>query len=193
MSQKFKALTEYLKIQLGAELDFDLDLLHQNFKSVDTGKKQTLLSIGDVCKSCYFIVSGSIQIFTLDQNGKETTRNFVFENTFLTQLASFLYQKPALEGFRTIENCELLVLDKNNYLRLQDQIPALKIIYDTNLEQSYLHSVERANMLMMSTASEKIHWLLEKYPTILSRLSNKLVASYLDIAPETLSRLKSQL
>lgn len=173
------------------------DVLAQ-FTPVRVKRNELLLREGDVCRLCYFVVKGCIQVFTHDRraaprNGEESTRDIVVENNWVTELSSFGNQRPANENLRAVEPSHLLAIGFDSFQQLVQTVPTFEQIYRQIIEQSYVNSVFRLNTFVAMDALERIRWMREYQPKLLTRLSSKLVASYLGISPETYSRLKAKL
>ncbi|MEM1321382.1 MAG: Crp/Fnr family transcriptional regulator [Bacteroidota bacterium] len=161
---------------------------------VERAKARTLLfQPGDICRHCYFINKGCLQIYQLDSKGDMQTRDIILENNFVTSLDSFLHAKPSLEGFKALETCDLLTISRDSFLQLNETVPEFARIYKSNLENYFAGTVQKINSLMAMNTDEKVRWLFENRPDLLTRISNKVVASYLGIAPATLSRAKARL
>ncbi|WP_449387560.1 Crp/Fnr family transcriptional regulator [Chryseobacterium lineare] len=94
---------------------------------------------------------------------------------------------------QTIEPSELLVINRDDYFHLVETVPQFAFIYRQILELAYIKSQERIYCFQGLEAIEKVRWVLTNQTKLLTRLSNKIVASYLGLTPQTLSRLKSKL
>lgn len=156
-------------------------------------RKEFLVFNGDMCKYCYFIVEGCIQVFGYDKNGNETTRDFVFKDNWVMEIESFLNQRPAKENLRAVEPTTVLAISAENFQKMLKEIPHFEVLYRQIMELSYANSVFRLNTFISMEAAERVKWMYEYQPKLLQKLSNKMVASYLGISPETLSRLKTTL
>ena len=132
-------------------------------------------------------------MFTHDRTGEESTRDIVVENNWVTKLFSFGSQRPANENLRAVEPGHLLAIGFDSFQKMVQTVPTFEQIYRHIMEQSYVNSVFRLNTFVAMNALERIRWMGEYQPKLLSRLSSKLVASYLGISPETYSRLKAKL
>lgn len=185
-------LRQHLIDRLGADLD-NLDLVLSHFKLINTKRNEYLLKEGEICKQVYFIAEGCIQIFTHDKDMNETTRDIVTEGTWCSDLLSFGTGQPATENIKTIEASKLLAIDKPSFQELMQTVPQFNKVYKQLLETSYATSVYRINTFVALSSLERIKWLMEKRPTLMTRVSSKLIASYLGINKDVYSRLKSKL
>lgn len=163
------------------------------FEEQRAKRGEVLLSAGEVCKYVYFIASGCVQVFVIDKDGNESTREFYVEEQWVTDIFGFQNQTVSTEYMKCIEPSNLLRIHFENFQHLSHHIPQFAMVYKQILELSYNNTVFRVNTLMSMDALDRIRWLMENKPKIMSRLSSKLVASYLGISAETMTRLKSKL
>lgn len=170
-----------------------LQFVLSHFKLVKVKRNQFLLKEGDICRTCYFINKGCVQVYYLDKNNDEATRDFFFESQWMTNIDSFSKQEPSKEFYRTLEPTEFLVIDRDSFFQLISKVPPFMEAYRQILEASYSHSIQRINSFNAMDALERFHWVREYQPHILTRLPSKIIASYIGVSPETFSRLKSKL
>jgi CRP-like cAMP-binding protein len=187
-----EVLQNHITKRLGNNLA-NLDAVLAKFKQIKTKRNEQLLQQGDVCKYVYFVAKGCLQVYVYDKNMNETTRDIIIEDNWCSELQSFGSGKPATENIRTIEPCELLVIDKESFQALMESVPQFDMVYKQILEASYANSVYRINTFVSLTALERIQWLMEYRPMLMTRLSSKLIASYLGINKDVFSRLKAKL
>jgi len=185
-------LQEYIIQKLGKKPD-NIDLVLNAFKPMKAKRNLVLVDVGEVCKYCFFIVNGCLKITTYNLNGEESTTNLAFEYEWRTAMHSFINQQPSNEKIVAVEESELLVVSKQNFQEFSQSISGFQQIYQQLLEESFTKSIERVQTLMSMDALGRLKWLLSEYPLIFTRLSNRLIASYLGISEATLSRLKSKL
>jgi CRP-like cAMP-binding protein len=115
------------------------------------------------------------------------------EEQWVTDIFGFQNQKPSEEFIKCIEACQLLSITYDRFQQLSREVPQFADIYRQILEVSYNNTVYRVNTLTSMDALERIRWFQEHKPKLMTRLSSKLIASYLGITPETLTRLKAKL
>lgn len=186
------ALRQHIIDRLGSAPD-NIDDVLATFQTFKLKRNEDILRQGEICKYVYFVASGCLQVFIYDKEMNETTRDIITENNWCSELISFGSQKPAAENIRTVEPSELLAIDRQGFQRLMETVPQFDQVYKQILEASYANSVYRINTFVSLTALERIKWLMEYRPKLMSRLSSKLIASYLGISQETFSRLKGKL
>ncbi|MFY7965253.1 MAG: Crp/Fnr family transcriptional regulator [Chitinophagaceae bacterium] len=187
-----EVLKQHLISRLGNDVE-NLDLVLNHFKPLEIERNQFLLKEGQVCRQVYFIVKGCLQVFTYDKDMNETTRDIVTEGTWCSELLSFGNEQPATENIRTVEHCQLLAIDKQGFKQMMETVPQFSKVYKQILETSYANSVYRINTFVALSALDRIKWLMEKRPKLMTRVSSKLIASYLGINKDVFSRLKAKL
>jgi CRP-like cAMP-binding protein len=185
-------LKQHLIDRLGNDVD-NLDFVLSYFKPLKINRNTFLIQEGQVCQQVYFIVKGCLQVFVYDNEMNETTRDIVTEGTWCSELLSFGSGKPAQENIRTVEPCELLAIDKQSFQKLIETVPQFDKVYKQVLETSYANSVYRINTFVALSALDRIKWLMEFRPKLMTRVSSKLIASYLGINKDVFSRLKAKL
>lgn len=190
--QMLEALKEHIVSRLGRDVA-NLDLVLSKFIPLETKRKDQLLTQGEVCKYVYFIVKGCLQVYVYDHEMNETTRDLVIEGHWCSELISFGSGQPATENIRTVEPCQLLAIDRKGFQEMMETVPQFDKVYKQILEASYANSVYRINTFVALSALDRIKWLMQHRPTLMTRLSSKIIASYLGINKDVFSRLKSKL
>ena len=187
-----EVLKKHITNRLGKVPD-NVEVVLPHFEAVVMPRGEYLLQAGEICRYVYFIVEGCVQVFVIDKNGKESTREFYVEEQWVTDIFGFQNQNPSTEFIRCVEPSKLLRIHYDKFQILSQQVPQFAAIYKQILEVSYNNTVYRINTLTSMDALERVKWLMENKPKIMARLSSKLLASYLGISAETLTRLKSKL
>jgi CRP-like cAMP-binding protein len=169
-----------------------LEVFCKKIRHKTTKRNEILLQAGDVCPYIYFVNSGCLRVFMLDVNGKESTRFLVTEGRFGTAFPSFNLQEPSLAAIQSIEPSEVLYISYHDFNHLLDDFPGWEHVYRVNLEKDYIASIKRIESLITMDAKQRYQLLMETNPTLIQRLPSKIIADYLGISQETLSRLKSK-
>lgn len=185
-------LRNHITSRLGNDLD-NLDKVLATFKQITIKRNEQLLKQGEICKYVYFIAKGCLQVYVHDKDFNETTRDIVTEDNWCSELVSFGSEKPATENIRAVEHCELFAINRKSFQTMMETVPQFDKVYKQILEASYANSVYRINTFVSLTALERIKWLMEYRPTLMRRVSSKLIASYLGINKDVFSRLKAKL
>lgn len=185
-------LRKHITDRLGNDLA-NLDEVLSTFKHLTTRRNEQILQQGQTCKYVYFIAKGCLQVYVYDKDFNETTRDIILENNWCSELISFGSGQPATENIRTVEPSELFAMDRQNFQKLIETVPQFDKVYKQILEASYANSVYRLNTFVSLSALDRIKWLMQYRPTLMSRVSSKLIASYLGINKDVFSRLKARL
>ncbi|RYM35950.1 Crp/Fnr family transcriptional regulator [Brumimicrobium glaciale] len=185
-------LTNFIKKNIDIE-DVDLKIVLSYFKTIKKSKNEILLSNGKNSQVSYFVKKGCLRLFYLDDQGKDITRYIAFENQFATELVSFITNQPAQESIQVIENSELLYISHEDFRHLLEIVPKWKDFYNIYLEKAYVNNSKRLISFTTLDASERYKQLFKINPNIVKRLPNKIVASYINISQETLSRVKAKI
>lgn len=156
-------------------------------------KRNTIiLSQGEVCTNFYFLEKGCMRTYYITKEGQEKTRLVSFDNTPVTALTSFINQKPSVEYIDALEDSELLSISHDDFFILLNEIPSWALFYRKMLELAFTFQNNRIEDLVTLSAKDRYEKLLKEQPHYIQRLSNRVVATYLGISQETLSRLKSK-
>lgn len=185
-------LTNFIKKNIDIE-DEDLKIVLSYFKTIKKGKNEILLSNGKNSQVSYFVKKGCLRLFYIDDQGKDITRYIAFENQFATELVSFITNQPAQESIQVIENSELLYISHKDFRHLMTIIPKWKDFYTLYLEKAYVNNAKRLISFTTLDAADRYKQLFKINPNIVKRLPNKIVASYINISQETLSRVKAKI
>jgi CRP-like cAMP-binding protein len=185
-------LRQHIESRLGSDMD-NRDRVLSSFKQISANRNELLLEQGEQCKYVYFVAKGCLQVFVYDKDFNETTRDIVEEDHWCSELLSFGSGQPAAENIRAVEPSELFAIDRASFQMMMETVPQFDKVYKQILEASYANSVYRINTFVSLSALDRIKWLMEYRPKLMTRLSSKLIASYLGINKDVFSRLKAQL
>ncbi|MCW2120745.1 Crp/Fnr family transcriptional regulator [Flavobacterium sp. 7A] len=188
----YPELANYIKKNIDIE-ENELKIILSYFKTIDKDKNEILLAHGKVSQVSYFVIKGCLRIFYINDVDKEVTRYIAFENHWATALVSFITNGPAQETIQVIEKSKLLYISHEDFRHLMDISPKWKEFYTIYLEKAYVNNSKRLMSFTTLDASERYNQLFKINPTIVKRLPNKIVASYINISQETLSRIKSKI
>lgn len=186
----FEIFFDYIQEISGKILsEEDKLLLKAHFKPRKLRKRQYFLQEGDVCKFIAFIVKGSAKTFTVDEKGHENILRLSVERWWLTDFESFYRLTPSLYNIEALEELELLQTTNAEIEEFLKCIPAFSAMSDIISQNSTIASQKRMNTINYS-AEERYEELVKNYPYFLQRFSQQMIASYLGLSSETLSRIK---
>jgi CRP-like cAMP-binding protein len=163
------------------------------FKPLIVKKNALLLHQGEVADRLFFIAKGCLRLYYFNEDQSISTRFMAFEHTFLTSIVSFISREPAIEYIQAVETSQLMVISYRDFFRLRETIPAWDKMYIYILEYGLTVITSKLSSLLTQNALDRYRNLLKNNPELIQRLSNANLAAYLNISPETLSRLKSQI
>jgi CRP-like cAMP-binding protein len=171
----------------------DKQVLRNNYLVKKLKKRQFFLQEGDVCKYAGFVTKGCLKTYTIDKNGDEHVFQIAIEGWWISDMYSHLTGEPATFTIEALEDCELLILDLEARETIFKQIPNYERFHRILLERNYIATQRRLNSMLSSSAEERYLTFINKYPQIVQRVPQLVIASYLGIAPESLSRIRKQL
>ncbi len=168
----------------------DIDLITNIFTPKKFRKRQYFLQEGEVCKYTAFIVKGAMRQYMVDDKGEEHIIQLFIENWWASDRESQITETPSKYFIDAWEDTETLVVNRKNALNLIDQIPSLLQWIRKMDENNAVATQKRLNAAISLTAEERYHELEKTYPEFLQRFPQHIIASYLGINRETLSRIR---
>lgn len=162
------------------------------FKEINLGKNEYLFREGQTSQHIYFICSGLIRNYYL-QNGVEITRHFAQENELLSAYVSFLTQTPTLENVHTLEDCRLLQISYHDLQYIYNAYPVWGNFFRQLLEKVYIETTKRIEGFICKTAEQRYIDLINRRPELLQRIPLQYLATYLGITPVSLSRIRKKI
>jgi CRP-like cAMP-binding protein len=154
-------------------------------------KNEVLWNIGEVCREVGFITKGGMRYFFY-RDGEEVTGQFFFENSFITIYASLVSEKVTEIAFQALEETEVLMISKASLHRLYDEYKSWERFGRLMAEHNIVQMLTVRASLTSTTPKEKYLQLLNERPKVIERVPLNIIASYLDITPEHLSRVRRE-
>ena len=189
MFTQIKAYYQSLVPQLE---DYDWQSLEQAFTFQFLKKGDLLTRSGEVCNGVSFINKGLLRMYYV-VDGKEISTAFVPENNYLAQYDSFLTRQPSTGNIDALEDCELINLSYENVQALYKEKPVFQIFGRKIAELLFIMVSSQSNSLLTQTPEERYKAVLEEEPFIIQRVPQYMIASYIGITPEHLSRLRKKM
>ncbi|HWB24949.1 MAG TPA: Crp/Fnr family transcriptional regulator [Chitinophagaceae bacterium] len=154
-------------------------------------RRQLLIPAGEPCRFEYFVIKGCLKQYYLDNNGQEHILMFAPEDWWVGDMYSFVYNKPALTTVEAIEDTEVLALDRKRFDDLVLTVPKFERFFRILLQRAFVANQRRIIESMSLSGAERYENFIAQYPSLEQRLPQRLVAYYLGITPESLSRIKA--
>lgn len=188
MESFFDFLESYLPLSLEEKW-----LIEERFSARKVKKKEKLFKVGTICRHYTFVVYGCFRMFGVDDRGFEHNIQFVAENDWIADIASFYTGKPSSLNIEAMEPSEVLQISQADLYFLFEEIHKLNRIFKVSIEQKYIELQNRVLQNFSSTAEQRYLDFLEQYRFLSNRLPNSQIASYLGITPEFLSRIRKNI
>src|ERR1700676_3625923 len=192
-STMFEYLIKYFNSYSSKSLVGDeIDLIQSFYVAKKFRKRQYFLQEGEICKYTSFIVRGAMRHYRVDEKGEEHIINLFIENWWASDRESLLHQTPSKYFIDAWEDTEVLLVRKTDLTYLVDHIPALTE-WIKKLDSNFAIASQRRLSAAISLSAVERYYDLEKtHPEFLQRFPQHIIASYLGINRETLSRIRSR-
>jgi CRP-like cAMP-binding protein len=168
----------------------DKELLKTYFTYRKLQKKEFLLYEGQVSTSLSFVTRGLLKSYNIDEKGVEHVNLFAWEGWWTSDLSSFFKQEKSVINIDAIEVSEVLMINLANFEKMTLELPIMDRYFRILFQNSLFTKEHRILSAVTYSAEEKYVNLLTSNPQLLQRVPQNLIASYLGITPETLSRIK---
>jgi CRP-like cAMP-binding protein len=187
----FERLFNYFESKSGITLDEEAcKLIESHFINKRLRRKQYFLQEGDVCKHMGFIIKGAARMYSIDEKGNEHILRFGMESWWIGDYESYMLQTPSAFHIEMLEDTDLLMITRNNIQELIEAVPAVAETIKALDKQSAITTQRRLHAAISLTAEERYELLQKTYPDFMQRFPQNMIASYLGISAETLSRIK---
>ncbi|NMH86113.1 Crp/Fnr family transcriptional regulator [Flavivirga algicola] len=156
-------------------------------------KGQFIVQQGDICKYECFVLSGCTKTFYIDDEGQEHIVMFSIEDWWTADMGSFITQTPADYNVQCLEKTELIMFPYDIIEDLYAAIPKLERFFRQIIQKAFVASQKRIVRSFSLSAKERYVYFRNQYPKIEQRIPQYMIASYLGITKEFLSKIKSEL
>jgi len=171
--------------------DEEFDFVLSHFEPLKRRKHQYLVQSGEVVNREYWVLKGCIKSYFIDDKGKEHILQFAMENWWITDYESFVQRTPSQTFIDCLEDCELLYITHDKREELTAAMHKMERFWAKKSKHGRIALQNRILSLLKNSAQERYQLLLEQYPHLFQRVPKKLIAAYLGVSRETLSRLHS--
>jgi CRP-like cAMP-binding protein len=183
----FDYITQYTQVTLTPE---DMEVVKSAFIPKKLRKKQYLLQSGDICKYFAFIVKGAMRQYSVDEKGGEHIIHLAVENWWIGDRESYLMLTPSSYNIDAWEDSDVLLIARAELLHLFQHVPAITIMARQMDDRNFIANQRRLNAAISYSAEKRYADFAENYPWFLKRFPQHLIASYLGMTKETLSRIR---
>lgn len=184
--------TKYLKTKANiAESEFQRLIKKVTFKSIEKG--EILLRSGEICRHSFFVENGLLRSYTVDEAGKEHIIQFGSENWIVSDRSSAFFNEPSDLFIDAVEDTQV-VLISSEFINEASEISSSFRNYNQIALQNHIrHQQKRINLLLSASAERRYMDFIKLYPDLTLRVPQWMIASYLGITPESLSRVRKEL
>ena len=168
----------------------ELDLLESILVPMKFGKNEMILREGETCTNIYWVVRGLVRQFYY-KNGKEVTEYMATENSIVMCIESLFLEQPTHLQIKAIEPSVLIAIPKVDLETVAMKSVNIQILFRKILEESLILSQIHADMLRFESAQDRYQKLIKRQPQLVLRAPLVYIASYLQMTPETLSRVRT--
>lgn len=171
----------------------DFDYFSTLFVAKKLRKRLYFLQEGDVCKYQAFVDKGLLRSYTVDEKGAEHILQFASEGWWMADLSSYLNDEPSFLNIDALEDTDLLLISKPMWEQAMKNIPSLEHYFRIIIQNHLVATQKRLLQSFTETAEQKYTRFLKTYPDCLQRMPQHMIASYLGLSRETLSRIRKQM
>ncbi len=184
----FSKIEEKIKLS-----DFEKDICKSLFSPKKLRRRQYILQQDDICKNLIFVEKGILRSYSVDTRGNEHILQFAPEGWWISDIFSFLTGEAAVYNIEAIEDSELLLISNSSLDELYERVPKFERYFRLLSQANMVATHRRLTASLSDSADEKYIRLLSAYPNIVARVPQHMIASYLGITPETLSRVRKRI
>lgn len=185
----FSDFKDYIKEQANLS-DEEIELMRSMAVEKTLRRREFLLHQGDVCRYKIFITKGLLRTYCTREDGSEHIMHFSPENTWFTDPESFENSTPSCFNIAALESTEVVLWAKNDLRYLLTHVPGLKAYFEKLIYRGGHILRQRILSTISSTTEEKYEDFIKQFPHIYERVPLHMVASYLGVTRETLSRIR---
>jgi CRP-like cAMP-binding protein len=168
------------------------DLICQLFKPLQLKKNEFLLQSGEVCNKVSFLNKGLVRYFVFKDN-EEATFEFTNQGDFIADYHSFNAQQKSLQNIQAIEDCEFLVINYEDLQTIYSTLENGNLLGRIIIEHRFNIMVSQLLDVYRFTPEERYQYFFENYKALIQRIPQYLIASYVGVKPQSLSRIRNRI
>lgn len=185
-------LIAYINSKLSTKLtEEESNLLVSVFKPKKFRKHQYLLQEGEVCNFAGFIVKGAFKQYTVDKTGKENILGLYIENWWVGDRESFMIGTPSPYFIDAFEDVDMLMVNREDFINKLSRQPFITEMIKELTEKQSFNLIKRVQAAHTLTAEERYDDFQKRFPEFIQRFPQHIIASYLGMTKETLSRIRA--
>jgi CRP-like cAMP-binding protein len=181
-------LAQYIKLD---EADFEYFFKVLTLKKYS--KNEILLQQNTICKYQFFILKGAIIAIETDDEGNDHVIQIGVENSWIGDLASYTHLTPSTRLIKAVSESDILLFNNTKFISLLEQIPSLERLFRIIFQNAYIAQTNRVSMMLTTDVKKRFELFQKENAHLFGKVEWKIIASYLDMAPETLSRIKNKM
>lgn len=163
-----------------------------SFKEIKIKRRQFIIQPGFVAKCRYFVVHGAMRAYVIDNDGQEHTIQLAIEDWWISDYNSYMFQQPATMFVTALEDCILLQISFEDEQKLKSIDHKFETFFRTTAERAAAFMQRRIISNLTQSAEERYDLFLEKYPKMAFRFPQYIIASYLGMTTQFLSKIRNQ-
>lgn len=183
----FKHVNRYTSI---GEADFEQ--ISSYFELIKADKKEVISPSGKRCDELFFVVNGCVHSFFIDRAGVEKTILFAIENWWITDFLAFHHQWETDYTIQAVEPCEVLKITHQNYTQLLENHAAMETYFRNMFEIAAGSALRRMKYIFDYSKEEVFNTFMDHFPEFVTRVPQYMVATYLGLTPEYLSKIRAK-
>lgn len=186
------SLITYINSKLSTKLtEEESNLLASVFQPKKFRKHQYLLQEGEVCKFAGFIVKGAFKQYTVDKTGKENILGLYIDNWWVGDRESFMIGTPSPYFIDAFEEVDMLMVNREDFINKLSRQPFITEMIKVLTEKQSFNLIKRVQAAHTLTAQERYEDFQKRFPEFIQRFPQHIIASYLGMTKETLSRIRA--
>ena len=155
-------------------------------------KKQFLFKAGEPCRARYFVLEGCLRLYITNSKGTDQMIQFGINNWWITDYMSFKSKKPSVFNLQAVTNATIIAINEAQQEELLTKIPQLERYFRLVLETAYGASLMRFNYIFNMSGEERYRFFSNQFPDFVQLVPQYLIASYLGVTPEFLSKVRAK-
>lgn len=183
-------LADYLQQLVAVNEEQTAEFIH-HFKPFKAKRRQLIIQPGFVARHRFFVVKGALRAYVIGDQGQEHTIQLAIENWWISDYNSYIHQQPATMFVMAMEDCELLQISYEDEWKLKQSSHQFETFFRIIAERSTAFMQRRIISNLTRSAEERYDHFVEKYPLLNERMPQYVIASYLGMSTEFLSKIRN--